>query len=75
MFTDNIEPIIYNVVATIGRKCIILKDIVTVIWYWTDDEEKLHTNKFNKVLYLPEPPVNIISATTLAEYTKDDEGT
>ena len=37
MFTDKIEPIIYNGVANIGGKDIITKGIGPVIWYWTDD--------------------------------------
>ena len=47
MFTDNIEPIIYNGVATIGVKDII---IGTFIWYWNDDEGRLQTNKLKKLL-------------------------
>ena len=37
MFTDKIEPIIYNGVETIGGDNIIPKGIVTVNWSWTDD--------------------------------------
>ena len=50
MFTDNIDPIITNGVATIGVKYIIQKGIGTVIWSYTDDEEQPHTNKLNNVL-------------------------
>ena len=35
----------------------------------------LHTHKLNNVTYFTESPVNIISATALAEYMKYDEGT
>ena len=35
MFTDKIDPIIYNGVSTIGGKYLITKKIFTVIWYWT----------------------------------------
>ena len=75
MFNDKIEPIISNVVATIGRNDPITKGIGTVIWSYTDDEGKLHTKKLNNVLYFPASPVNIPSATALAGCMKDDEGT
>ena len=61
MFTDNIYPIIYNVVATIVRKDIIQKEVNTGIWSCTDDEVKLHTNKLNNILYFLDSPVNILS--------------
>ena len=48
MFTENIEPIIYNLVATIGGKDTIQKGIVTVIWFWTD-ERSLHPKEWNNV--------------------------
>ena len=41
MFTDKIEPIIYNGVESIGGNDIIPKVIGTVIWSWTDDEGQL----------------------------------
>ena len=44
MFTNNINPIISNGVTTIGGKYLIPKQIVTVSWYWTDDEGRIHTN-------------------------------
>ena len=40
IFTDKTEPIIYKVVATIGRKDSITKGFGTVRWSWTDDEVK-----------------------------------
>ena len=43
LFTDKIETIIYNVVATIGVKDIILKGVGKVSWYWTGYEGQLHT--------------------------------
>ena len=61
--------------ATIGVKGLISKGIGTVSWCWNDDEGQLHTNKFNGVPYFPCSPVNILSATALDEYMKDDEGT
>ena len=70
MFTDKIETIIYNVVATIGGKDIIPKGIGTVSWYWTDYEGKLHTKKLNNRIYFPDSPVNILSTTTMSEYMK-----
>ena len=75
MFNDKIDPIIYNGVENIGGKYLIPKGVVTVRWYWIENEGKLHTNKFNNALYDPDSPVNIISATALAEYMKNDEGT
>ena len=50
MFTDNIEPMIYNGVANIGGKYLIPKGIRTVIWYLTDYEDRLHKNKFNNLI-------------------------
>ena len=75
MFAENIEPIIYNGVATIGGKYIIPKGIATVSCSQTDDEGKLHTNKLNTVLYFTDSSVNILSETKLAESMKDDDGT
>ena len=63
MFTDKIEPIISNVVATIGEKYLIPKCIFTVIWSWTGDEGQLHTNKLNTLLYFPYSTANILSTT------------
>ena len=74
MFTDNIEPIIYNGVATIVRQDLIPKFIGPVIWSWTDDERQLHTKKFNNVLYFTDSPVNILSEPALAESMKYDKG-
>ena len=51
------------------------KGVGTVSWYWTDDKGKLYTNKLNNILYFPDSPVNVLSATTLYESMKDDEGT
>ena len=73
MFTDNIETITSNVVATIGGKYLIPKDIGTVSWYFTDDEVKLHTNKLKNVLYFTDSPVNTLIATVINESIKDDE--
>ena len=73
MFTDKIESIIYNVVATMGQKDIIPKSIGKVSWSWNDDEGQLHTNKFNNILYFPYPPVNILSENALGESIKYDE--
>ena len=38
MFTENIYPIVSKGVEIIGEKYIITKGIVTVSWYWTDNE-------------------------------------
>ena len=61
--------------STRGGKDIIPKGIFAVSWSCTDYEGHLHTNKFNNVLYLPESPVNILSATALAESMNGDEVT
>ena len=75
IFNDNIEPIPYNVVATIGEKSLIPKGIGTVSWSWTDDEEQLYTNKLNNLIYFKESPVNILSENSLDEFMKVDEVT
>ena len=61
--------------ATICGKDLIPKGISTVSWYWTDYEGQLHTKKLNNVIYFPDSPFNILSATALAESMKDDEVT
>ena len=71
MFTEKIEPIIYNGVANIGEKYLIPKGIGTVTWSWTDDGGQLHTKRLNNVPYFIDSPVNIISETTLDESTMD----
>ena len=59
----------------IGVNYIIQKGIGTVRRSSTDNEGQLHTNKFNNVIYFTSSPVNIISATALAESIKDYEVT
>ena len=61
--------------ATIVRKYPITKEIGTVNWSWTDDKGKLHTHKWNNVLYFIDSPLNILSETAMSESMKDDEGT
>ena len=51
MFTDKIDPKIYNGVATMGGKYIIPKGIGTVKWSWTDGEGQLNTHRLNNVPY------------------------
>ena len=63
ILTDNIDPTISNGVSTIGGKYLIPKGIGTVIWYWTNDEGKMHTNKLNNAIYFPDSPFNIPRAT------------
>ena len=75
MFTDKIEPIIYNGVADIGGKYFIPKGIGTVRLSETDDEGQLHTKKLNNVLCFTNSPVKIICATVLDESMKYSEGT
>ena len=50
MFTDKIDPIISNGVATIGEKYLIPKGIGTVCLSWTYDDGQLYTNKFNNLI-------------------------
>ena len=50
MFTEKIEPTVYNGVETIGGTYLIPKGIGTVSWSWNDDEGKLHTNKLNNII-------------------------
>ena len=75
MLTENIDPIIYNGVSTIGQKYLIPKMIGTVNWSWTYDEHQLHTKRLNNLLSFTSPPVNILSETALAEPMNYDEGT
>ena len=75
IFTDKIDPIIYNWVATICGKYLFPKMIGIVIWSWTYDEVQMHIKMFNNVIYFTESPVNMLSVTALYESTKDDEVT
>ena len=50
MFTDNIDPIMTNVVEKISGKYLQPKRIGTIIWDWTSGEGQLQTNKF-KIYY------------------------
>ena len=75
MFTDKIDPTIYNGVETIGGKYLIPRGIFTVSWSWNYDEGKLHKKKLNDILYFPDQSDNILSETALSEYMKDDDGT
>ena len=75
MFSDNIEPIISNEVATVYVKVLIPKGVGTVSWSWTYYLEQFFATKFNNVLNFPDSPVNILSATELSESMKYDEGT
>ena len=75
MLTDKIDTIIYNEVENIGKNDLIIKGVSTVIRSCTDDEEELHTNKLNNLLYFPNSHVKIISATALAESINYYEGT
>ena len=70
MFTDKIEPIIYNWVQNICGKYPISKVIGTISWSWTYDEGQLDTNKLSNVLDITYSLVNILRATTLAESNK-----
>ena len=67
MLTDKVEPIISNGVATIGGNNLIHKEIVTVSWSWNDDEVQLHIKRLNNSLHFTDSPVNILSATALAD--------
>ena len=73
MFTEKIENITYNVVATIVVKYFIEKVIATVRQSWTDDDGQLQKKKINNVLQFMESPLNILFATELSESMKDDE--
>ena len=43
-------------------------------WTWKDDDGALHTEQLENTLYFPKSPINIISATELAEKFNDEEG-
>ena len=40
-----------------------------------DDEGKLHTNKFNNIIYFTDSPFNVLISNALAEYIHDHEVT
>ena len=75
MFTEKIDPIISNEVATIHGKDYIRNGFGTVSLYWNDDEGQLQTKKLNNLLYFTDSPCNIQSTTALSESKKDNEGT
>ena len=72
LFTDKIEPIISNEVATEGIKYLIPKGIGTVTSSWNEDGGEINTQKLNYLICLPYALVDIISATLLAESIMDD---
>ena len=59
--------------ATVGVKDIIANFISALIWSWNGDEAQLYTKKLDNVLYFTVSPFNIIIATALSEFMKDDE--
>ena len=71
MFTDKIDPIISNVVATVGGKYLIAKGIGTISWSWTYGEGQIYTNKYKLLFYFTDSQFNILSATALDESIKD----
>ena len=73
MFTEKIEPKVYNGVETIDGTYLIPKGIGTVSWSWNDDEKQMHKNQSNNVLYFLDSPVNILSTTALCDSMNDDE--
>ena len=75
MFTDKIEPIISNGVATIRGNYLIPKRIGTVSSSWNDYEGKLYKNNLNNVLYFTYSAIIILCATEFSESMKYDEGT
>ena len=62
-------------VATIGGKQNTSAGIGTVCWKWKDDDGVFHTFEICNVLYFPESPANILSATNFADQLDDDQGT
>ena len=60
--------------AKIGGKFLHSKGYGTVFWYWTDDGGQLLSDKLKTVLYFPDSPINILSATDLSGSMQDFEG-
>ena len=61
--------------ATIGGKLNRLAGISTVKWKWKDDNGVMHKELLEKVLYLPQSPINIMSVTEFSRQLDDEEGT
>ena len=75
MFFGKLYEVDISRVVTIGGTYFIPTEIGTVKFSWKDDEEKSHTHRLERALYLPESPVNIIRSTSLADQYDDDDGT
>ena len=50
MLTEKIDSMISNIVATIGVKSLIQKEVGTISWSWNDYERQLHTRKLDDLL-------------------------
>ena len=57
------------------EKYLITEGIITVSWSWNDYQVQLNTNILNNILYFNNSPFNILTATSLDEYMKEDEVT
>ena len=64
-----------GLVATIGGKLNRPTGIGTVEWTWNDDDGTSHTQQFDKCLYFPSSPINIMSVTSFAKQLGDEDGT
>ena len=62
-------------VATIGGKLNRPTSIGTVEWTWDDDNGTSRTQKFEKCIYFPSSPINIMSVTSYAKQLGDEDGT
>ena len=71
----NLHEVYSYGVWTIGGAYFKPTGIVTVKWYWKDDEGNAHSHTLEHALYFPESPVNIISSTDSAYQYDDDDGT
>ena len=66
MFVGKLHEVKMSGVATIGGTYFKPTGIVTVKCSWEYDEGKSHNHRFERALYFPEAPVNIISSIDLS---------
>ena len=66
MFVGEIIKFTNQGVATIGSKGHQPSGIGTVRWIWRDDSGKSHEYLVKDALFLPQPPINILSVTCFA---------
>ena len=62
-------------IVTIGGSNFFPQGIGDVNLHWKDDTGKVYSTILKNVLYLPQPPVDVLSVTAFSSQLNDDTGT